>query len=389
MMTETVYSEPVPGTVQTEAHQLLASFWTRKTQEIRTMTDFKTQELPLARIKKIMKQDEEVKMISAEAPVLFAKAAEIFINELSLRAWVHTEDNKRRTLQRNDIAMAITKYDMFDFLIDIVPRDDLKPNKRQEAMRHTIMAPQEQVQYYFQLAHQYQQQQPHTVQTAPTQAQPLQVGAQQQAAIIGAIAQPQQGAVVVTMASGQQLIQTQPHDQNEVAYQIPFANAMPYINRIQQMASVQQLQQQQQPQPQQQGQQPTQQTQQQAVTVQVQGVVTSQAQVVQAQQQVNTQAQAGQQQVQVATQEAQQQAANAGTVGQTTTQPHAEYAQIGGQIYQIQAATGQGATQQVYIAAAAPDQTQQAQQTQAAQPTQQTQATDTDLSQSAGQQQSQ
>ena len=27
---------------------------------------FKTQELPLARIKKIMKQDEEVKMISAE-----------------------------------------------------------------------------------------------------------------------------------------------------------------------------------------------------------------------------------------------------------------------------------------------------------------------------------
>ena len=74
-------------------------------------------------------------MISAEAPVLFAKAAEIFINELSLRAWVHTEDNKRRTLQRNDIAMAITKYDMFDFLIDIVPRDDLKPNKRQVSLR--------------------------------------------------------------------------------------------------------------------------------------------------------------------------------------------------------------------------------------------------------------
>ena len=38
-------------------------------------------------------------MISAEAPVLFAKAAEIFVAELSLRAWIHTEDNKRRTLQ--------------------------------------------------------------------------------------------------------------------------------------------------------------------------------------------------------------------------------------------------------------------------------------------------
>lgn len=55
--------------------------------------------LPLARVKKIMKLDDEVKMISAEAPLLFAKAAEIFIHELTLRAWAHTEDNKRRTLQ--------------------------------------------------------------------------------------------------------------------------------------------------------------------------------------------------------------------------------------------------------------------------------------------------
>ena len=40
-----------------------------------------------------------LQMISAEAPVLFAKAAEIFITELTLRAWIHAEDNKRRTLQ--------------------------------------------------------------------------------------------------------------------------------------------------------------------------------------------------------------------------------------------------------------------------------------------------
>lgn len=58
--------------------------------------------------------------------MLFSKAAEIFINELTLRAWIHTEDNRRRTLQRNDIAMAITKYDQFDFLIDIVPREEAK-----------------------------------------------------------------------------------------------------------------------------------------------------------------------------------------------------------------------------------------------------------------------
>lgn len=43
--------------------------------------DFKSNkhQLPLARIKKIMKSDEDVRMISAEAPVLFAKACELFI----------------------------------------------------------------------------------------------------------------------------------------------------------------------------------------------------------------------------------------------------------------------------------------------------------------------
>lgn len=71
-----------------------------------------------------MKADPEVKMISAEAPILFAKGCEIFITELTMRAWIHAEENKRRTLQRSDIAAALTKSDMFDFLIDIVPREE-------------------------------------------------------------------------------------------------------------------------------------------------------------------------------------------------------------------------------------------------------------------------
>lgn len=42
--------------------------------------------------------------------------------------------------QRNDIAMAITKFDQFDFLIDIVPRDDLKPPKRQVRKSEDLQA---------------------------------------------------------------------------------------------------------------------------------------------------------------------------------------------------------------------------------------------------------
>ena len=47
-------------------------------------------------------------MISAEAPVLFAKAAEIFIRELSIRAWIHTEESKRRTLQVKYMSFYLT-----------------------------------------------------------------------------------------------------------------------------------------------------------------------------------------------------------------------------------------------------------------------------------------
>ena len=83
---------------------------------------FKFQKLPLARVKKIMKADEDVKMISAEAPVLFAKACEMFIIELTHRSYFHTIENKRKTLQRSDIAQTIACTDIYDFLQDIIPK---------------------------------------------------------------------------------------------------------------------------------------------------------------------------------------------------------------------------------------------------------------------------
>lgn len=111
---------------QEQLQEQLQVFWQNQFQDIEKVTDFKNHSLPLARIKKIMKADEDVRMISAEAPVVFARACEMFIFELTLRAWNHTEENKRRTLQKNDIAAAITRTDIFDFLVDIVPREDLK-----------------------------------------------------------------------------------------------------------------------------------------------------------------------------------------------------------------------------------------------------------------------
>lgn len=104
----------------------LNQFWQQALEDIQklqnqTEHDFKNHnDLPLARIKRIMKSDEDVRMISAEAPVLFAKACELFILDLSIRSWNYSQLHKRRTLQKEDVREAIQKTDIFDFLVDVI-----------------------------------------------------------------------------------------------------------------------------------------------------------------------------------------------------------------------------------------------------------------------------
>lgn len=81
--------------------------------------------LPLARIKRLMKVEEGVRMVASEVPIIFSLVAEKFVEELTLRAWINTEENKRRILQMNDISVAVKTSEMFDFLVYIVPRSDL------------------------------------------------------------------------------------------------------------------------------------------------------------------------------------------------------------------------------------------------------------------------
>lgn len=89
--------------------------------------------LPLARIKKIMKSDEDVRMISAEAPIVFAKACELFILDLTTKAWQQTYAGKRRTLNKGDVAEAIAASDIFDFLEPVVPKGSYDSSTIEEA----------------------------------------------------------------------------------------------------------------------------------------------------------------------------------------------------------------------------------------------------------------
>ncbi|KAL7141659.1 hypothetical protein ABFS83_08G068700 [Erythranthe nasuta] len=111
-------------------------FWKERVEEIREApTDVRVQHtLPLARVKKVMKSNPGVKMISADTPVLFAKACELLIMEIGERAWTRTQENKRRTLQRNDVAHAIRdEPGLLLFLKDMVPLETTTHHNQDQA----------------------------------------------------------------------------------------------------------------------------------------------------------------------------------------------------------------------------------------------------------------
>nr|DAD35454.1 TPA_asm: hypothetical protein HUJ06_006094 [Nelumbo nucifera] len=85
-----------------------------------------------------MKSDEEVKKISADAPILFSKACELFILELTLRSWLHTEEQGRRTLQRCDIAHSITTESVLDFLLGVIPVEETKEEQAEKDESLTV-----------------------------------------------------------------------------------------------------------------------------------------------------------------------------------------------------------------------------------------------------------
>ncbi|BGP20746.1 Transcriptional activator hap5 [Rhodosporidiobolus nylandii] len=116
---------PYLATSETTIEDFVQDFWQHALNVAEHHEDdFKHQALPLARIKKVAKMDPEVQnqMISSEVTVLFEKACQIFIQELTARAHLVSMAARRRTLSRADVASAVSKSDTFDFLIDIVPR---------------------------------------------------------------------------------------------------------------------------------------------------------------------------------------------------------------------------------------------------------------------------
>ncbi len=86
------------------------------------VTDIKNLvDLPLTRVKRIMKSDVDVKLISQEAVVLVTKAAELLLEHLAEESCKYTTSENRKTIQYKDVAQAVKECDVFDFLEEVIP----------------------------------------------------------------------------------------------------------------------------------------------------------------------------------------------------------------------------------------------------------------------------
>ncbi|XP_016987458.1 DNA polymerase epsilon subunit 4 [Drosophila rhopaloa] len=97
-------TEPVADKPVTNGHKASGDHEAKMTQ------------LPLARIRNIMKLDPDMHMANNEAVFTVAKAVELFIASLSRESYTYTAQSKKKTIQKRDVEMAISAVDSLMFL---------------------------------------------------------------------------------------------------------------------------------------------------------------------------------------------------------------------------------------------------------------------------------
>ncbi|KNE57951.1 hypothetical protein AMAG_18359 [Allomyces macrogynus ATCC 38327] len=75
--------------------------------------DLITTVFPHARIRKIIRADPDVNIISADAVFVVAKAAELFLEKLSWVAYETADGERRRTVQYRDLVAAVELVDEY------------------------------------------------------------------------------------------------------------------------------------------------------------------------------------------------------------------------------------------------------------------------------------
>ncbi|KAH7353666.1 histone-fold-containing protein [Plectosphaerella cucumerina] len=80
--------------------------------------------LPVARVKKILAQDQDINTCSANAAFIISMATELFVQHLANEAQnaAKMDRKPRRNIQYKDMANAVAHNDHLEFLEDLIPR---------------------------------------------------------------------------------------------------------------------------------------------------------------------------------------------------------------------------------------------------------------------------
>eukprot|EP01133_Synstelium_polycarpum_P004387 gene4387-5133_t len=89
-----------------------------KKEKKKAVVKKQTTQLPIARIKRIMKNDKDVKLISSDASLLITRSTELFLEYLVQEAYKKTTGDKRKILSYKDL---FKDLDCMEFLADIIP----------------------------------------------------------------------------------------------------------------------------------------------------------------------------------------------------------------------------------------------------------------------------
>ncbi|KAI8997847.1 histone-fold-containing protein [Pilobolus umbonatus] len=77
--------------------------------------------IPIARIKRVIKEDKEISQVNTDATFCIGYATELFTEYLVQEAFAKAQYNKRKTIQYKDLAQCVKETEQFEFLEDVIP----------------------------------------------------------------------------------------------------------------------------------------------------------------------------------------------------------------------------------------------------------------------------
>ncbi|PVH61536.1 hypothetical protein PAHAL_3G056500 [Panicum hallii] len=100
--------------------QMVEEFWRKKQHEIEAIKDFGERTIPMTHLRKVICAEKGKMMMTFDTPSFLTKACEIFVQELSFRAWMRAKSHQRSIILDSDIAESILSIDSYDFLNDVL-----------------------------------------------------------------------------------------------------------------------------------------------------------------------------------------------------------------------------------------------------------------------------